>query len=300
MRNFKKVLVGLDLTPMDSVLIQHTVNLVRFLGIETVYFVHVSQDLTLPEEIIQTYPHLLDFAHIEQGVSEAILQAGFPEGVAFEVEARKGSPTEAIIRHSKTKEVDLVIMGRKKEKKGSGSLSKAIAQKSPCSVLFVTENMSLELPNNYMIPIDFSTYSAMSIELAQEISDDPNRIRCYHIYEVPAGYTKTGKTFEEFSEIMLNNAKKDYQNFLAKHGLPEFDCTFIRKNDRNRAKILMKAAKEAGVDFIIIGSRGRTDSASLLIGSVAEKLIHLNNKIPMLVLKKKGENMHFLEALFRI
>src|SRR5690606_23842167 len=148
-----------------------------------------------------------------------------------------------------------------------------------------------------MVPVDFSSYSILSLEFAQAITNDPGKIKCYHIYEVPAGYTKTGKSFKEFSEIMLQNAQKDYQAFIEKHGLPEYDCSFIQKNDRNRAKILMKSAKNEGVDFIIIGSRGRTNSASLLIGSVAEKLIHLNNKIPMLVLKKKGENMRFLEAL---
>jgi len=302
MKNFKKVLVGLDLSPMDGVLIQHTVNMARFLGIESVHFVHVANDLTLSEEITETYPNLLDSTDesIEKGVGDTIVQAGFPEGVSFVVEAKKGNPTETIIKHAKANDIDLVIMGRKKEKKGSGSLSKRIAQKSPCSVLFITEDMSLSLPENYMIPIDFSAYSTLSLELAQEVSNDSQKIKCFHIYEVPAGYTKTGKTFEEFSEIMLNNAKRDYDDFIAKNALPKFDCTFIRKSDRNRAKILMKAAKGEEIDFIIIGSRGRTDSASILIGSVAEKLIHLNNKIPMLILKKKGENMHFLEALFRV
>ena len=49
-----------------------------------------------------------------------------------------------------------------------------------------------------------------------------------------------------------------------------------------------------------MGSKGRTASASILLGSVAEKLVQANNEIPMLILKKKGENMGFFEALFKI
>ena len=302
MKNIKKVLVGLDLSQMDQLLIKKTTDLTRLLGIEKVYFVHVANKLTLSEEITKTYPDLLtpvDEA-IEKEITEAVLHAGFPEGADFEVEAKEGNPMETVLKWAKVKDVDLIIMGRKREKKGSGSLSKGTAQKSPCSVLFISEDSDPWDFKHVMVPIDFSSHSVLSLKFAQEITNDPGKIKCYHIYEIPAGYTKTGKSFKEFSEIMLQNAQKDYQAFIEKHGLPQYDCSFFQKTDRNRAKILMKSAKNEGVDFIIIGSRGRTNSASLLIGSVAEKLINMNNKIPMLVLKKKGENMRFLEALFRV
>ena len=301
MEKFKKVLVGLDLTQMDEILIQRTNNLVQLFGSETVHFVHVTKDQPLSEEIANTYPSLsADSESIKSGITAAVQQIGAPEGAVFEVEVRDGNPTEVFLQLAKEKDIDLIIMGRKVERKGSGSLSKVIAQKSPCSVLFVTEYMENKYPDNVMVPIDFSSYSVLSLNLVKSIIPDINKIKCYHIYEIPSGYTKTGKTFSEFADIMLENSKKDYQRFLEKNGLPEFECVFIRKTDRNRAKILMSAAKKEGVDFIVIGSRGRTNSASLLVGSVAEKIISRNKRIPMLILKKKGENMRFMEALFRL
>lgn len=302
MKRFKKILVGLDLTAMDEILIQKTVKIAQVLEIEKIYFVHVAKNLALSEEFASSYPDVMapQDESIEQDITKAVEKAGLPENIAFEVEAKEGNPMETVLKWARVKDVDLIIMGRKREKRGSGSLSKGTAQKSPCSVLFVSEDYEDKNFDHLMVPIDFSSYSVLSLEVAQGMTNDPDTIKCYHIYEVPAGYTKTGKTFQEFSEIMLQNAKKDYQSFIKKHGLPAYECIFIQKSDRNRAKILMKAAKNDGVDFIIIGSRGRTNSASLLIGSVAEKLISLNNKIPMLVLKEKGENMRFLEALFRV
>lgn len=302
MKKFKKVLVGLDLSEMDKVIISQTKNLVQVLGVEMIYFVHVAEDLTLSEEITREYPDLLAPADetIEKQIGDKVKQISFPDGVKFEVEAKEGNPLETVLRWSKVKNVDLIILGRKQTLEGSGSLAKRIAHKSPCSVLFLTEIPEPIQLERIMVPIDFSSHSVLSLECAQEIAGAPQNIKCFHIYEVPAGYTKTGKSFKEFSEIMLQNAKNDYEKFLKKNNLPHFDCEFILKKDDNKAKDFMEVANQTRIDFIIIGSRGRTESANLLIGSVAEKLIQQNNKIPMLVLKKKGENMHFLEALFRV
>ncbi|MEX2592990.1 MAG: universal stress protein [Anditalea sp.] len=302
MKNLKKVLVGLDLTLMDEILIKKTIDIVQLLEIEKVYFVHVAKDLTISEEVTKAYPDLpapVDEA-IEKKITNSVIHAGFPEGVDFEVEAKEGNPLETILRWSKVKNVDILIMGRKHENKGSGSLAKRIAHKSPCSVLFFTEGIANQKFANLMIPIDFSSYSLLSLEFAQEIVKEPKSIKCFHLYEVPSGYSKIGKSYEEFSEIMLNNAKEDYQEFIKKNNLPQFDCKFILRKDDNKAESLIDIAAKEGINFIIIGSRGRTDSASMLVGSVAEKLIDINNGIPMLILKKKGETMHFLEALFKV
>src|SRR5690606_9285137 len=132
------------------------------------------------------------------------------------------------------------------------------------------------------------------------ISEQTEDVKCYHLYEVPQGYTKTGKSYDEFSEIMRSNAETAYHQFIQKNNLRKSLCELGLKGRGNRAQHLLDAAKKDEADLIIIGSRGRTDSAALLIGSVAEKLIDINNEIPMLVLKKKGENMQFLDALFRL
>jgi len=63
---------------------------------------------------------------------------------------------------------------------------------------------------------------------------------------------------------------------------------------------LLEEANKIDADMILLGSRGRTKSAAILLGSVAEKLVMVNNVLPMLIFKKKGETVGFFEALFRI
>ena len=80
----------------------------------------------------------------------------------------------------------------------------------------------------------------------------------------------------------------------------EFDCVYYLKGDTSKGDFLIKEAIANHADMIFLGSRGRSNSAAFLLGSFAEKIVNLNNEIPMLIFKKKRENMTFLEALLKI
>ncbi|MBT0812117.1 universal stress protein [Litoribacter ruber] len=302
MKQFQKVLVGLDLTEMDQILIEKTGKLVDLLGIEKIYFVHVEKDLALPTEVIKTYPDLL--APVDEAIERSIrekAQKFIPAKVEIDISVKEGDPMATILRWSKIKNIDLLIMGRKIVLEGSGTLSKNLAQKAPCSVLFLTENLKVKEIDNFLVPVDFSEYSHLTLSLMEELAQKfKAKITCLHIYEVPKGYYKTGKSYEEFAQIMLKNAQKEYGEFIRKNKLPEYDCKYVLKEDKHASKYILEVAKGLETDMILMGSRGRTDSAALLIGSVAERLVHLNYEIPMLIYKTKGENMGFLEALFKV
>jgi len=303
MENFKKAMVGMDLTEMDDILISKMGVLSGILGIKKLYFIHVSKDLALPEEIKEKFPDLVAPADeaIEAEITAIIKQNNFPENVEIEVFAEEGSPMPTFLRWAKLKNVDLIIMGRKITLKGSGSLAKNMAQKAPCSVLFLTERVEVKVPKKILIPMDFSEHTNMTLDFAEKAAQEFDaKIYALHLYEVPTGYHKTGKSFEEFTLIMKENSRKDYEKFVKKHHHPEFDCLFVLSNKGEPGHLIVDKAKELGIDLILMGSRGRTASAAVLIGSVAEKLVEVNNEIPMLIFKKKGETMGFFDALFRI
>jgi len=50
------------------------------------------------------------------------------------------------------------------------------------------------------------------------------------------------------------------------------------------AREVVNDAKEIGADIIVMGSRGRSDIAGLLLGSTAHKVIHLSDR-PVLVVR---------------
>lgn len=302
MKQFSKVMVGLDLTKMDETLLSNIKIWSPILGIEKIYFVHVSKDLSIPEELSKNYPDLLAPVDetIIRGIKHELTEFSF-EPSEYEIMVKEGSPMETVLRWCKIKDVDLLVMGRKKQLEGSGSLAKNLAQKAPTSVLFIPEGFGTDHPSKLLVPLDFSDYSRITVDLALKLAAKVNAsVACCHLYEVPAGYSKTGKSYEEFKGIMLENAQKDFAKFTAKHHFTGLDCEFILKEKQSEARYIIDHGKSSGSDMVIIGSRGRTHSAAILLGSVAEKLIQLNTEVPTLVLKKKGENMSFLEALLKL
>ncbi|MFD2203715.1 universal stress protein [Shivajiella indica] len=303
MKNFTKAMVGLDLTEMDDILIKKLAIISGILGIEKLYFIHVAKDLSIPEELIKKYPDLMvpTDESIKAEIMGIVDAAEFPENLEMEVIVEEGKPMETVLRWAKIKDVDVLIMGRKEQLEGSGSLAKNMAHRAPCTVLFLPERFNAGLPKKLLVPLDFSDHSVLTLEFAQRLSDEIDaEILGMHVYSVPIGYYKTGKSHEEFAQIMESHARNDFQKFLTKNKIPEFDCLFILREDGNEGQFIIDTAKENGADMILMGSRGRTASAAALLGSFAEKLVNANNQVPMLIFKKKGETMSFLDALLKI
>ncbi len=303
MNKFEKVMVGLDLTEMDEILLKKIAYISEVIGFEKIYFVHVAKNLTLPEEIRIEYPDLLAPLDetMKSEIKSCIKGVDLDPKIEQEIIVLEGNPFETFIRQAKIKDVDLIIMGRKDGLPGSGSLSKTMAQKAPCSVLFLTEKGPFEAPKKIMIPLDFSEHSNLAVDFAERLKKSIDaEIIGLHIFEVPMGYYKTGKSFEEFAKIMEANSKKDFEAFIKKYNHDPFECIYMLKQNGNDGRHILQKAKEEQVNLILTGSRGRTKSAAILLGSTAEKLVQVNNEIPMIIFKQKGETMTFIEAFNKI
>lgn len=304
MKNFEKAMIGLDMTEMDEILIKKVAYISQIMKFKKLYLIHVAKDLSLPEEITKSYPDLI--APMNETIHDEIQRLIAAEkeldaAVEIEILVLEGSPLETFLRTAKSKDIDLIIMGRKLTLDGSGTLSKNMAQKAPCSVLFLTETGPIALPKKVMIPIDFSQHTHLSFEFANMLHREfRTEVIGLHIYNVPKGYYKTGKSYEEFANIMEDNAKKDYETFIKKHHHNPFECVYLHTKNGNTGSHIIQSAKDHNINLILMGSRGRTNSAAMLLGSTAEKLVNLNNEIPMMIFKKKGETMDFLDALMKI
>lgn len=304
MKYFSKAMVGLDLTEMDDILIKKVAVFAKFLGIEKCYFVHVSKNLEIPQEILSQYPDLIapTDESIEAIINNKLKEYSFPTEVETEIFVEEGShPLDTFLRWAKLKDADLIIMGRKEELPGHGVLADGVAKKAPCSILLLQEKRMVKLPKKILMLTDFSSHNHMFYEFGEEIATNVNaELVPMHIFDVPHGYSKTGKSFEEFSDIMKENAKKDFKKFVSRHEKSDLECEMVLNDGRNIAIQITDFAKKIDADLILLGSRGRTTSAAILLGSTAEKLISYNKLLPMLIFKKKGETMGFFDALFKI
>lgn len=308
MIQFQRLLVALDLTEMDEILIRYVSELSQQLGIEKIYFMHVVKSLELSEEIRKKYPELL--APVDETCKKQIqteLDEYFPKDadVAYEIDVVEGNASEIILKWAKVKTVDLVVLGKKSDLKGSGVRAQKIAKLVHCPVVFVPEVLPRQL-EKIVVPIDFSNDSKLALSVAKTVAEkhDGAEIICLNVYSVPTGYHYSGKSYEEFAGIMKENAKKDYQSFIEK--IKEFDTQDIRgayvlnEGSKDIDEEIYHFALNERADAILIGSRGKTSAAHLLLGSTAEKLLHFNYQIPLFVVKDKNKNIGFLEALLRV
>lgn len=307
MYNFKRIMVGLDLSLMDKTLIEYTAFLSYYFRPEKIYFVNVQPDLDIPDELRESYPEFDQPKDelIEKELKEKVASF-FRDYQDFDIECEviEGSPRKEMLHWAHVKNIDLFIAGRKKELEGSGMVPRQLARKMSCSILFVPEKVKMSL-REILVPIDFSEYCNLALEEATEISkiDQAVKIHLQHAFEVPMGYSKTGKTEEEFAEIMEKHAQTRMKKFLEKgnhisdHMVQVFS---FNQEHISPADLINKTAHEKEVDLIIIGARGRTALTALFLGSVAEKLISKDSDIPLLVVKHKAKTFSFWEMLSTI
>jgi nucleotide-binding universal stress UspA family protein len=308
MYKLKRIVVGLDLSALDETIIRYTALFSKLVKADKIYFIHVSKNLELPEEILEKYPDLIAPVdetiekEVESSIKKYFDKKFFKENI--DIKVSEGNPFEKLLKWAKIKEADCVILGLKKGKlKEEGLLPRKITNLAPCSVLLIPEDTEANI-SKIMVPVDFSKYSNLALEQALSLSKaiENSKVICQHIYSVPSGYHTTGKSYEDFAEIMRNNALKHFERFKTefKHHDQNLHCEFELDRDENKAVVINNSASKHKIDLMIIGSRGRTEAASILLGSIAEKLLNYSKDLPLLIVKKKGENMTFLKALLEI
>jgi len=110
-------------------------------------------------------------------------------------------------------------------------------------------------------------------------------------------YPEILSTREEFAGVMMENGEKEFQNLISSCYVKEFEIQPYYVLNSSPSKAILEAAKNLNVNLIVIGARGRSRAAAILLGRVTEKLIW-NASIPVLAVKKKGTGMSLLQALF--
>lgn len=300
---YKTALVTLDLSEMDDHLIRYTAMISEILPLERVFFVHVAKKLELPQEVVQAYPDL--FAPLDESIENTIQKEVDRYFSSSDLEVKcivsEGNAIEEILRISRIKSPDLILMGRKQNLKGSGLVTSHIARKAPCSLLLVTENFGPSI-SKVLIPVDFSDHSGIATEQAMSLAGRAKaEVTLLHVYNVPTGYYKTGKTYEEFADIMKGHAKEACRRFLSSKEIlaDQVTCEFLLEDEQLEKKIFGYAT-DIAADLIFVGSKGRTNASAVIMGSFAEKLAFQDRSIPMFIVKRKGENMGLLETLMKI
>ncbi len=302
MEPFKNILVGLDTSALDETLIKYASFIADNTSAEKVEFVNIVKNLNLPSDVKKEFPELVENALKErkEKIQKSVDTYFTPQKkVKVIINAKKGEAGD-LLKIAEKGSSDLIIIGQKKTLDGTGITTMRLARRASCNLLIIPENVSPKA-DKMLVPIDFSSYSKLALDQAIDFSvrigSNPE-IVCQNVYNVPAGYHYTGKTFEEFSEIMKKNAQQGFGKFLKKidkRGI-KISEEYSQDINDNLASDIYDFADKIHPDFIIIGAKGRTATAALFLGSLAEKMVNDKMNHPLLVVRFKGKNAGLLET----
>lgn len=306
MYSYKRWMIGIDFTEMDQTIVAYASFLAGILKPEKVYFINVQQDLEVPAELKEAFPEFQEPRdEMLKREMVSLAEAWFKnKNIELDYKIVEGSVRKELLHWSGIKDIDLILLGNKPDHKGSGIIPAQLSRKALCSILFIPDSPRMQLSRQW-VAADFSPHSKMAAEEALLLAENHESasVVLHHVYSVPMGYYKTGKTEEQFAQIMLGHARKKYDRFLENIDGDTSPCDPFFSYDHDRfspAEHLVNQAESHEADMILVGARGRNLLTALFLGSVAEKLIRINQKIPLLLVKRKDKTMNFsswLESL---
>jgi len=306
MLKINKIVVCLDQSELDPELIDLSFFIASRVKAKSICFINVIRYFYVPEEVLKEFPNLIDKA-LENRKSELkkSVEKHVKKKTQYDIQyvVQKGQPARTILEWSEKNNIDLIIAGKKDKAQHSGVLANRLARKATCSILIVPEesvkNRDL---TKLIVPIDFSKYSKLALEQAIEVSKNHTKaveIIALNVFNVPVGYHYTGKSFQEFAKIMQHNAEKNYNHFIKTIDLNNQNVKALYELDEHEkpANMIYETSSKENASGIFIGSKGKTAATSLFLGSISERFISMDNTIPVLIVRPKGENMGILEAL---
>ncbi|MGB3619434.1 MAG: universal stress protein [Catalinimonas sp.] len=295
MKPFRHVLVGLDGSGLDAVLLRYLARLLAYLPIRRVVLFRAYAAADLPKGLRHDYPELF-----EDPATDYLHQLAerYLSDVPWAAENFHGAFTDGMLTALRKHETDLLVMGAKTGPRGRGTRARQVIRMAPCSVLIVPEAPPREL-REVLVPVDFSPYARAALEVATRLCPTGGaKLYWQHVYTVPTGWSHTGKSYQTFARIMHDHAARESEAFAADLSLPDDTHLLLTlDNDRDPADKIYEEAVRRGVDLIVIGAQGQTRAAARLLGSVAERLAYHDRPLPLLIVRPAGENENLLDAL---
>lgn len=307
MYQIKKLIVCLDQSELDVTIVKFASFISKVNQTKKIYFTNVIRNLNIPKDVLEEFPHLIDNMVEERKMQmKEIVDKTFgdQENVEFSYVVKEGQLSKKILKLAHEKSADMILVGRKVNLPGTGVVSQRLARRASCSLLIIPEN-SVPKMDKLLVPSDFSDYSKDAMEEALMIVEKYGgnaEIVCQNVFTVPSGYHFTGKSYKEFTAIMLMHAEINFKKFIRKIDTKNIKITpvYTQDEDDDPVEDIISKAKEIKADSIIIGAKGRTAATALFIGSMAERLIQLNDQFPLLVTRPKGKNAGILDYILEI
>ena len=305
MKRYKRILICVDWPDRDGRMLEYAGRTSHLTESEETHCLHVVADAGAgPNADVQGLPTRRRMTRESlQALAEQHFKGHGKERLLFEVVA--GSPLMETLRYAHDKDIDLIIMGRhygrRVDTDDEALLARRITRKATCSVLVLPEDYQLQA-DALIVPVRDSECSANALEIACGIAATTGAtVTALNVFHVGAGYSNVGTNLEEHQALLEAAAGRELNRLLSRvatHGVT-VDCRCVPDLHGKPVSIILGTLGDGSGKAVVIGARGRTGAAGVLLGTVTEQLIR-NSPSPLLAVKKKGECIGILRALLAI
>jgi len=142
---------------------------------------------------------------------------------------------------------------------------------------------------NILCPVDFSEFSKRAIRYASEIAGHFGaRLIVQHTVPIPTALIPEGPAVistEEMLRMSREEAKKELHGMISASGAEAAGATnvLVVVNAGDVKDHIVKTVGEQNVDLVVMGTHGHKGLSRLVLGSVAEHIIHEIVFCPVLV-----------------
>jgi nucleotide-binding universal stress UspA family protein len=212
-------------------------------------------------------------------------------------ECKFGTPITTIIQYAEAHQADLIVMGASGKVRVAkyilgGTAGKTI-RRAHCPVMCVPGDEVRDF-QRILVATDFSACSERALELGAFMAAAARaRLVVAHVtpsaWSLPPGLN-VGSVGQEahWLELLQREAREQLDEFVDKHHAYGNEQVVERREllIGSPAQSLLQYAEKENVDLMVLGTHGRSAVARLMLGSVAETVVH-HAKVPVLTVRSE-------------
>jgi nucleotide-binding universal stress UspA family protein len=294
MHPYRKVLVCISHPRKDAQMLDYSAAICRLAGDAEVHLLHVAGEPAGPDDDTSITPETLQELagkHLKEIGSTRVF-----------CEVIQGTPLVDILKYAADKDIDLLVLGGGGEDPmHEATFARRVTRKATCSVLVLPENFRIRA-DRILVPVRDTECSAQAVEVACDIAKATGgHVLCLNIIQVHSGPARGNLTLEEQIEHFRDLGNKECESLMTRvnTGGVKVECETRPDLYGQVIDCILQAIKDHSTDLLVIGARGRTGAAGVLLGDTTERLIR-QTPVPLFAAKKKGEVLGLFQALMTL
>jgi nucleotide-binding universal stress UspA family protein len=209
-------------------------------------------------------------------------------GVHVEEHAIAPPLIDGILRFARERAVDVVLVGESLGRRRR-VLGRRLAMAAPCSVWLVPA--AREGFRRVLVPVDFSEHARDSLRTALSLAARAGAdCLLLHVF-----FDTAVVSYEEHEQVERGEEERAFAAFL--RGVEtSVRIETLAVEAPHVWKAVGELADERGADLVVMGTRGRSRSAAILLGSETEHAL-AETHVPLLAVKHFGARLGLVRAV---